>query len=102
MVLDILDNSAGEFEDTEEVYEAVGEVLQGISEKSEDDIRWLGNFKAIILKLMKEDHLSFSINLRKAIYNVNNILFIIGIYVNNYYICCNLIKQIIVMDLEKF
>lgn len=39
LVLDILDNSAGEFEDTEEVYEAVGEVLQGISEKSEDDIR---------------------------------------------------------------
>lgn len=39
IILDILDNSAGEFEDTEEVYEAVGEVLQGISEKSEDDIR---------------------------------------------------------------
>lgn len=39
-VTDILDNSAGEFEDTEEVYEAVGEVLQGISEKSEDDIRY--------------------------------------------------------------
>ncbi|XP_072943679.1 ATP-binding cassette sub-family F member 3 [Epargyreus clarus] len=38
-VKDILDSSAGEFEDTEEVYEAVGEVLQGISEKSEDDIR---------------------------------------------------------------
>lgn len=38
---DILDNSAGEFEDTEEVYEAVGEVLQGISEKSEADIRYL-------------------------------------------------------------
>ncbi|KAF9420863.1 hypothetical protein HW555_003049 [Spodoptera exigua] len=36
---DILDSSAGEFEDTEEVYEAVGEVLQGISEKSEKDIR---------------------------------------------------------------
>lgn len=36
---DILDNSAEEFEDTEEVYEAVGEVLQGISEKTEDDIR---------------------------------------------------------------
>ncbi|KPJ07881.1 ATP-binding cassette sub-family F member 3 [Papilio machaon] len=38
-VEDILDNSAGEFEDTEEIYEAVGEVLQGISEKSENDIR---------------------------------------------------------------
>lgn len=38
--LDILDGSAGEFEDTEEVYEAVGEVLQGISEKSEKDIRF--------------------------------------------------------------
>lgn len=36
---DILDNGAGEFEDTEEVFEAVGEVLQGISEKSEKDIR---------------------------------------------------------------
>lgn len=40
MFSDILDNSAGEFEDTEEVYEAVGEVLQGISEKSEKDIRY--------------------------------------------------------------
>ncbi|XP_047021902.1 ATP-binding cassette sub-family F member 3 [Helicoverpa zea] len=38
-VEDILDSSAGEFEDTEEVYEAVGEVLQGISQKSEKDIR---------------------------------------------------------------
>lgn len=38
---DILDSSAGEFEDTEEVYEAVGEVLQGISEKSEKDIRFI-------------------------------------------------------------
>ncbi|KAJ2952605.1 hypothetical protein O0L34_g6928 [Tuta absoluta] len=38
-VVDILDNSAGEFEDTEEVFEAVGEVLQSISEKSEEDIR---------------------------------------------------------------
>lgn len=37
--IDILDNSAGEFEDTEEVFEAVGEILQGISQKSEDDIR---------------------------------------------------------------
>lgn len=40
LFLDILDGSAGEFEDTEEVYEAVGEVLQGISEKSEKDIRF--------------------------------------------------------------
>jgi hypothetical protein len=47
ILLDILDGSAGEFEDTEEVYEAVGEVLQGISEKSEDDIRSVVN----ILKL---------------------------------------------------
>ncbi|GBP14120.1 ATP-binding cassette sub-family F member 3 [Eumeta japonica] len=38
-VEDILDNGADEFEDTEEVYEAIGEVLQGISEKSEKDIR---------------------------------------------------------------
>ncbi|XP_053625958.1 ATP-binding cassette sub-family F member 3 [Plodia interpunctella] len=38
-VEDILENSAGEFEDTEEVYEAVGEVLSEISEKSEEDIR---------------------------------------------------------------
>lgn len=41
MYLGILDGSAGEFEDTEEVYEAVGEVLLGISEKSEDDIRFV-------------------------------------------------------------
>ncbi|XP_022117099.2 ATP-binding cassette sub-family F member 3 [Pieris rapae] len=38
-VEDVLDSSAGEFEDKEEVFEAVGEVLQGISEKSEEDIR---------------------------------------------------------------
>ncbi|XP_038215567.1 ATP-binding cassette sub-family F member 3 [Zerene cesonia] len=38
-VEDVLDSSAGEFEDKEEVFEAVGEVLQGVSEKSEDDIR---------------------------------------------------------------
>lgn len=41
ILTDILDNSAGEFEDTEELYEAIGEILQGISEKSEDDIRYL-------------------------------------------------------------
>lgn len=40
ITIGILNNSAGEFEDTEEVYEAVGEVLLGISEKSEDDIRF--------------------------------------------------------------
>lgn len=39
-VTDILDGSAGEFEDTDEVYEAVGEVLLGISGKSENDIRY--------------------------------------------------------------
>ncbi|XP_045491110.1 ATP-binding cassette sub-family F member 3 [Colias croceus] len=38
-VEDVLDSSAGEFEDKEEVFEAIGEVLQGVSEKSEDDIR---------------------------------------------------------------
>lgn len=38
-VLDVLESSAGEFEDTDEVYEAVGEVLTGVSEKSEKDIR---------------------------------------------------------------
>lgn len=43
-ITDILDNSAGEFEDTEEIYEAVGEVLQGISEKSENDIRYSQTF----------------------------------------------------------
>lgn len=41
ILTDILDNSAGEFEDTEELYEAIGEILQGISEKSEEDIRYL-------------------------------------------------------------
>lgn len=36
---DVLDNGAGEFEDAEEVYEAIGEVLEGISEKSEEDVK---------------------------------------------------------------
>ncbi|OWR44815.1 putative ATP-dependent transporter [Danaus plexippus plexippus] len=49
---DILDNSAGEFEDTEEVFEAVGEILQGISQKSEDDIREICD---MLLKMMQPD-----------------------------------------------
>lgn len=38
--LDVLKNGADEFEDSDEVYEAIGEVLHEISEdKSEDEIR---------------------------------------------------------------
>lgn len=40
MLLDVLENGADDFENSEEVYEAVGEVLQEIScDKSEDEIR---------------------------------------------------------------
>ena len=40
IVLGVLENGAEDFQDGEEVYEAIGEVLQEISnEKSEDDIR---------------------------------------------------------------
>lgn len=36
----VLENGADEFEDSEEIYEAVGEVLQEASEdKTEEDIR---------------------------------------------------------------
>lgn len=42
IILGVLENGAEDFQDGEEVYEAIGEVLQEISnEKSEDDIRYV-------------------------------------------------------------
>lgn len=38
--LDVLENSADEFEDSEEVYDAIGAVLHEVSsDKSEDEIK---------------------------------------------------------------
>lgn len=43
--IDVLENGADDFENSEEVYEAVGEVLQEIScDKSEAEIRLEFNF----------------------------------------------------------
>lgn len=40
LLVGVLENGAEDFEDSEEVYEAVGEVLQEISsDKTEEDIR---------------------------------------------------------------
>lgn len=39
---DVLENGADDFEDSDEVYEAVGEVLQEIAcDKSEEDIKFV-------------------------------------------------------------
>lgn len=44
----MLQNGADDFEDSEEVYEAVGEVLQEIaSDKSEEDIKFVALLKVM-------------------------------------------------------
>ncbi|RVE40913.1 hypothetical protein evm_014435 [Chilo suppressalis] len=63
-VEDVLEGSAGEFEDTEEVYEAVGEVLQGISEKSEKDIR---DICEQLLHMLQPEKTNSSNGLRKVL-----------------------------------
>lgn len=40
LFLGVLENGADDFEDSDEIYEAIGEVLHEISEKTEDDIRY--------------------------------------------------------------
>lgn len=69
LFLDILDNSAGEFEDTEEVYEAVGEVLQGISEKSEDDIRFVKLLFIIIISAFMDPQTTWYFALILTLWN---------------------------------
>lgn len=39
MILGVLENGIEDFHDTEDIYEAIGEVLQEIANKSEADIR---------------------------------------------------------------
>lgn len=39
MVLGVLENGIEDFNDSEDIYEAIGEVLQEIANKSESDIR---------------------------------------------------------------
>lgn len=39
MVIAVLENGIEDFHDSEDIYEAIGEVLQEIANKSESDIR---------------------------------------------------------------
>lgn len=39
MILGVLENGIEDFHDSEDIYEAIGEVLQEIANKSESDIR---------------------------------------------------------------
>uniref|UniRef100_A0A6M2DKN6 ATP-binding cassette sub-family F member 3 n=1 Tax=Xenopsylla cheopis TaxID=163159 RepID=A0A6M2DKN6_XENCH len=48
----VLENGAEDFEDSDEIYEAIGEVLHEISEKTEDDIR---NICEKLLLMMKPE-----------------------------------------------
>lgn len=40
-ILDVLKSGADDFENSDEVYEAIGEILHEVSDKSEEDIRQL-------------------------------------------------------------
>lgn len=46
----ILENSADDFEDGDEIYEAIGEILHEVAaNKTEDEIKWVSNFPFFIL-----------------------------------------------------
>lgn len=55
-----MDSSKDDFEDGNEVYEAIGEVLMEVGERGEDEVRWVvGLEKAEEMKLAKDfAHLS--------------------------------------------
>lgn len=48
----ILDSSKDDFEDGDEVYEAIGEVLHEVAEKTENEVRSVNVFKLLVFYII--------------------------------------------------